>query len=337
MRSGRVDRITPADIGRRVVVRYRLPNSDLATDVLGRLEEWDDDGVLSVRRSDGVMVPVPMADVVVAKVVPARPVVRRDVRALEAAAARGWQALDTARIGGWLVRAAGGFTGRANSCLPLSSPGMALGEAVEQVERWYDSRELVPAFQIPGPLGAELDDHLDGAGWPASTEDVLVMVAPVEAVASSHSADWPAVVVTSRPDAAWIATYHYRGQLLPPGALQVLVNADPVGFASVDHNGSRVAVARGAVSDAPDGRCWLGLTAVEVVPDARRRGLGSHVMAGLAQWGQQRGATDVYVQVPEPNTVAVAAYRRLGFSEHHRYHYRRRLAPELPQQGRGRR
>ena len=336
MRTSRVDRITPADIGRRVVVRYRLPDSELATDVLGHLEGWHD-GALSVRRPDGAIVPVPMADIVAAKVVPPGPVVRRDVRALEAAAAHGWQALDTARIGGWLLRAAGGFTGRANSCLPLSSPGMALAEAVGQVERWYDSRELVPAFQIPGPLGPELDAYLDGASWPGSTEDVLVMVAPVEAVAASQSTDWPAVVVTSRPDAAWLAAYHYRGQLLPPGALQVLVNADPVGFGSVDHNGSRVAVGRGAVSDAPDGRRWLGLTAVEVAPGARRRGLGRHVLAGLAQWGQRRGATDVYAQVAEPNTVAVEAYRRLGFSEHHRYHYRRRPAPDLPQRGPGRR
>jgi N-acetylglutamate synthase len=336
LRSGRVDRITPADIGRRVVVRYRLPYSQLATDVLGRLEEWDD-GVLSVRRSDSTIVPVPMADVVAAKVVPARPVVRRDVRALEAAAAHGWQALDTARIGGWLLRAAGGFTGRANSCLPLSSPGIALAEAVEQVERWYDSHGLVPAFQIPELLGMGLDDHLDGTGWPASTEDVLVMIAPVVVVAASRSADWPAAIVTSRPDAVWLSAYHYRGQPLPSGALQVLMNAEPVGFGSVDHNGSRVAVARAAVSDAPDGRRWLGLTAVEVVPEARRRGLGSHVMAGLAQWGQQQGATDVYVQVAEPNSVAIAAYRRLGFTEHHRYHYRRRLARDLPQPDLGRR
>ena len=109
-----------------------------------------------------------------------------------------------------------------------------------------------------------------------------------------------------------------------PQALRVLMNADPVGFASVDQQGSRVAVARGAVSDAPDGRRWLGVTAVEVAPRARRQGLGRLVMAGIAVWGRQRGATDVYVQVAEPNTEGMAVYERLGFTEHHRYHYRRR-------------
>lgn len=321
MRSDRVDRITPADVGRRVVVRYRLPAEGRATDVLGRLDAWSG-GILSVRRSDGSTVEVNAVDVVAAKPVPARPVTRRDVRALEAAAAQGWRAGDTSRIGGWLLRAAGGFTGRANSCLPLSSPGLPLSQAVTLVERWYEERGLVPAFQIPGPLSAGLDEHLDTIGWPPATDDVLVLVASVDTVAALSQAHVPPVVVASQPDAAWLGAYHYSGTNLPPSALELLVNAETVGFGSVDLDGRRVAITRGAVSDAPGGRRWLGLTAVEVAPDARRRGLGRHVMAGVARWARQHGATDVYAQVVERNTVALTTYRRLGFTEHHRYHYR---------------
>ncbi|HEY9376091.1 MAG TPA: hypothetical protein VIQ02_03240, partial [Jiangellaceae bacterium] len=282
MRPDRLDRITPSDVGRRVVVRYRLAAEDRATDVLGQLDRWDD-GNLSVRRSDGSIVVVPATDVVAAKPVPARPVVRRDVRALETASARGWQAVETTWIGGWLLRAAGGFTGRANSCLPLAPPGQPLSEAVAQVQQWYDARGLVPAFQIPAPLSMGLDDYLDGAGWPAPIEDVLVMVAAVDTVAALLRADLPPVELASQPDSAWLATYHYRGTTLPGDALRVLVNADPVTFGSVDQAGRRVAVARGAVSDGGDSRRWLGLTAVEVAPYARRRGLGRQVMAGVAR------------------------------------------------------
>jgi GNAT superfamily N-acetyltransferase len=321
VRSDRVDRITPADVGRRVVVRYRLLAEGRATDVLGLLEAWSE-GILSIRRSDGSTVEVNAVDIVAAKPVPPRPVTRRDVRAVEAAAALGWQALETSQMGGWLLRAAGGFTGRANSCLPLSAPGLPLSQAVTLVERWYESRGLIPAFQIPGPLSAGLDEYLDRVGWSPATRDVLVLVASVDTVAAFSRADLPAVVVSPRPDAAWLAAYHYSGASLPSGALKVLVNAETVGFGSVDQDGRCVAITRGAVSDAPDGRRWLGLTAVEVAPEARRRGLGSHVMAGVARWAWQHGATDVYAQVVERNTVAHAVYRRLGFTEHHRYHYR---------------
>jgi N-acetylglutamate synthase len=316
----RVDRLTQSDVGRRVVVRYRLPGGGQATDVLGHLDAWDD-GTLSVRRVDGGTVTVRAADVVAAKVVPPHPVVRRDVRALEAAVAQGWQALETAQIGGWMLRAAGGFTGRANSCLPLASPGIPLADAVAAVERWYDTRGLVPAFQLPAPISGDLDEYLDALGWPATGEDVLVMVAPVDGVADGLRADLPEVVVADVPDAAWLALY--RGGNPPPTARELLVNTATVGFGSVDLARRRVAVARGAVTDAPDGRRWLGVTAVHVLADLRRQGLGRQVMAGLASWGQRHGATDVYVQVAEPNTTAEAFHERLGFTEHHRYHYRR--------------
>src|SRR5918994_6164130 len=164
-----VDRIGPSDVGRRVVVRYHLPSEGTATDVLGELVGWTH-GRLRVRRSDGQVVDVPEADVVAAKPVPPRPVVRREVRALEAAAALGWQALETERIGGWLLRYAGGFTRRANSCLPLSDPGIPLAVAVAEVERWYAGRSANPSFQVIVPLGRALEEHLDALGWPASQE-----------------------------------------------------------------------------------------------------------------------------------------------------------------------
>jgi N-acetylglutamate synthase len=322
--SDRVDRLTQSDIGRRVVVRYRLTDGEQATDVLGQLDAWID-GTLSVRRIDGGTVEVPVVDVVAAKIVPPRAVIRRDVRALETAAARGWQALETAQIGGWLLRAADGFTGRANSCLPLASPGIPLAAAVTAVERWYDARGLVPAFQLPTPISADLDEYLDALGWPATGEDVLVMIAPVDGVSDRLRADLPEVAVADVPDAAWLALY--RGGNTPPAAKELLVNTATVGFGSVDLARRRVAVARAAVTDAPDGRRWLGVTAVHVPAGVRRQGLGRQVMAGIARWGQQHGATDVYVQVAEPNTTAEAFYELLGFTEHHRYHYRRRSPP----------
>ena len=45
-------------------------------------------------------------------------------------AALHWQAPEQERLGDWLLRAAEGFTGRANSALPLGDPGSPLPEAV---------------------------------------------------------------------------------------------------------------------------------------------------------------------------------------------------------------
>ncbi len=316
--------LRPSDVGRRVVIRHRIDPADgaAATDVLGELMSWSG-GVLVVRTRAGESVEVAEADVLAAKVVPARTVPRREVRDLEAAAAEGWRATDTGRLGGWLLRAAGGFTRRANSCLPLTDPGLPIGAAVERVIGWYTERGLPPTFQLPAMLSAAVDAELDRREWPPASEDVVVMTAPLDPVADAHRDHLPPVVIGATPDDAWLGRYHYRGSVLPPNARDVLLNADIVGFASLDENGRRLAIARGAVTSDPSGQRWLGVTALEVEPAARRRGLASQVMAAVAGWGRSHGATDVYVQVSEDNAAALAAYARLGFTEHHRYRYRR--------------
>jgi GNAT superfamily N-acetyltransferase len=310
-------------IGRRVVLRFQLHEGQFsASDVLGVLETWAE-GRVCVRRPDGTTAQIAVADVLAVKAVPARPVARREVRELEAAAALGWQALESRWMGGWLLRAASGFTGRANSCLPLNRPDRPLSDAVDAIERWYDERGLRPTFQVPEPISAEFAPELDRRGW-SSDNPTVVLTAPIAVVRSARRTEHPDVRIDAQPDPAWVEGYHYRGGALPQHAVKVLVNAETVGFGSVDIDGRRVAIARGAVTDAPAGRRWLGVTAVEIAPEARRRGLGSHIVAGLADWAADHGATDVYLQAAAENTAALTTYERVGFTEHHRYHYRRR-------------
>ena len=123
------------------------------------------------------------------------------------------------------------------------------------------------------------------------------------------------------PDAAWLAGYRYRGAALPPEAEAVLTRAHDPLFASVrpDPGTARpAAVARGVVEDG-----WLVITAVTVAEEFRRWGLARAVMAALAAAGRERGAHSCLLQVSEDNAPALALYARLGFTEHHRYHYRR--------------
>lgn len=72
-------RLTPADIGQRVVIRWRRPASDdgeAVTDVLGILEDADT-GSFAVRTPDGKLVVVPARLALAGKVVPPRPTRRR--------------------------------------------------------------------------------------------------------------------------------------------------------------------------------------------------------------------------------------------------------------------
>ena len=238
-----------------------------------------------------------------------------DVRRIEEIAARTWRGLEEERYGDWLLRAAGGFTGRANSVLAVGDPPAAADDAVAAVTRWYADRGLRPRAQVPMPDGTLADAAFARAGW-SRDYDVLVMTAPLRA--------WPAPVVPVElspvPDGAWLDGYRYHGAPLPPVAKDVLVNADSPVFASVRLAPSPAplaAVARGVLVDG-----WLVVTAVTVADDHRRRGLARAVMGALNGWAGAQGASACVLQVARDNAPALALYARLGFTEHHRYHYR---------------
>src|SRR6266851_819271 len=105
---------------------------------------------------------------------------------LEAIAAKGWRAPEEAPLGGWMLRAARGFTGRANSALAAGDPGIPLAAAMTSVRRWYAARDL-PAGQVelcPEPGRAWLDRYYyRGRELPPIARQLLVS-APFQAFAS---------------------------------------------------------------------------------------------------------------------------------------------------------
>ncbi len=240
---------------------------------------------------------------------------------LERLAAATWRGLEEQAYGDWLLRAGGGFTGRANSVLALGRPPRPLPRAVEEVARWYAERGLQPRAQVPRPGAEDADAAFAAAGWQGS-EDVLVLVAPL--------ADWPGpsvpVDLAPTPDDGWLRAYRYRGTPLPPVARDVLLQADDPVFAAVRNRpapAAPAAVARGALAGG-----WLCVTAVTVDDAHRRQGLATAVMHALGAWARQRGGHSCVLQVAASNDGALALYARLGFTEHHRYHYR--LGPPAP-------
>jgi ribosomal protein S18 acetylase RimI-like enzyme len=247
------------------------------------------------------------------------------IEELEQLAAPGWRGIEEERLGDWLLRAAGGFTGRANSALAAGDPGLPLADAAERVQYWYGARGLPAMIAVPYPAGqpecSALDRLLAGRGWTLRSGPATVMIAASAEIASAEiavTADCrAAVAIEPRPDDAWLARYHYRGQQLPSVALRVLTSAPWQAFGSVRADGQTVAIGRVAVSGD-----WAGLTAIEVHPGYRRRGLAGAVTAALAGAAARHGASQLYLQVEDANAAARALYQRVGFTDHHGYHYR---------------
>jgi ribosomal protein S18 acetylase RimI-like enzyme len=313
--------IQPSWKGRRISVRRVLePDADAASggglrfgDVVGDLLALDATSArIQTRHGE---VEVPRDRIALARLAPPS---TADELALADGAAAGWRAPHIASIAGWLLRAAGGFTNRANSVLPLRAPGRPLDEALAAAAAWYARRDLPLRLQIPTDARRLLDADLAERGWPASP-DVHVLAARLDMLADAP-AGAPTVELDAEPDAGWLARYR-GGSAQSATARALLRRHDRVAFAQVRQDAATIAIGRGAV----DGE-WLGITAVEVDPARRREGLASAIVAALRSWGAAQGARRSYLQVPSDNTGALALYERLGYWRHHNYRYR--TAPE---------
>ncbi|MDJ1136702.1 GNAT family N-acetyltransferase [Streptomyces iconiensis] len=325
--GGRLEvRITASDVGKRVSVRSLTAAGERLgrfTDTVGILTSWTG-GVLRITRRDGEHVEIEEESMVAGKTVPQTPARRRGVpsatvRELVTVAARGWPPAESERLGEWTLRAAGGFTSRANSVLPLGDPGGPLPAAADRAVRWYAARGLPARVQVTVEDDALLDRELRDRGWTAE-RFALVRVGALAPLADREPDQ--RVVLSREPGSEWASLYHRaEGGGLPEAALTVLRGGPSVWFATVPgaENGSGpAAIGRCVV----DGR-WAGFAAIEVAPGRRGEGLARAVMAELARAALAEGASAAYLQIERGNEAARALYDKLGFVDHHAYHYLR--------------
>jgi GNAT superfamily N-acetyltransferase len=295
-----------------VVVRRRAGQQGgrpIFSDVLGELVGLTETEI-TIRTMER-LVRVPVSDVTHAKRVPQR---RRPTatEALERVAAAGWPAPEQAHLGEWLLRAAGGWTARGNSALPIGDPGRTLLEAVDAVEAWYRARDLPPKITVADPVGGRITAELVRRGWKPSPP-TLVQTAVLAAENQTH----PGVRLDAAPPQAWFtAVAGYKGAL-PDAARRILTGVPLTRYAGIyADDGNALAVGRGVI--AQDGQ-WLGISLVTVDHGYRRRGLGRAVVHALTGWAVETGATRAYLQVEKRNAAAVTMYAGLGFSTHHAY------------------
>jgi GNAT superfamily N-acetyltransferase len=308
------------DVGHRVVVRRIVGVSQdrpLFTDALGELVDLTETD-LTIATDKGTL-RVPLREVHRAKRVPAarRPPASQ-VIALELAANEAWPAPTQARLGNWILRAAGNWTGRANSALAVGDPDRTLEAAIDGVVQWYADHGQRPLINAPMPLAAPVSAALDGRGW-ASRPLTLVQTALVPKLLGSLAErhDRPPVELADAPSDDWFTMVAEHKGTLPESAVRILTGPPEVVFAHVhDADGALIGVARGAVTG-PDR--WLGISLLQTAPAARRQGLAQHMLRELVQWGVQHGSHQAYLQVEERNAAAVTLYGKVGFATHHTY------------------
>ncbi len=305
-------------LGRRVSLRQRVGERDgrpLYSDAVGELTADGATAVLVRTRRGPVR--VQRSAVVAVRAVPPAPPRRASwaaVARLEGLCADAWPALVDRRMGDWRLRAADGFTGRANAALAIGDPGRPMTAALEEVRAFAAAHGI--AARVHAPVGSPWDRVVGAAGWAL---DVGYQRGPVSAVlvAPLDGDIDRRVELAPRPDEAWWSL----GPGDPPTSAQRRV-IDPAGpiraaFALVrGPQGEASGHLRAVVVDD-----HLHLSLLAVAPPARRQGLGRALISSAEAWGREHGARWSVLQVAVHNTAALDFYRHLGHTEHHRYQY----------------
>lgn len=240
---------------------------------------------------------------------------------VEAACRAAWPVPGEVLLDGWVLRAAGGPSRRANSANPLHEIA-AMDEAfVAQVEAFYRERGRPAIFRIPDMVQG-IDALLAARGYRIDAPTMTLFAALDEL---GHG-DRAGASIEAAPSERWLAARDamsgsspetaraYRGTI---GAITL-----PCGFASVKQDTRIVALGFGVVQDD-----LLVVESVLTDPAERRRGHARACLAALFGWAAGQGVRSVALQVMRENAAALALYRGLGFSRDlYGYHYRLRTA-----------
>ena len=229
-------------------------------------------------------------------------------------------ALESELFDGWVLRAAGGYTGRANSAAPLYPGHLETAEKITHTETWFRARGLTPMIRLtaaaqPANLEAVLAER---GNWLLRDEGVSVQTRlldgegprmdGIEIAEGPVPEEWLMALAGFQPSVAdHIEEVHRVFARLPAASA----------FALVQDGTTPAAIGRAVFENG-----HIGVFDVFTRSDLRRRGLAAAVTRSLLAWGVHNGATRAYLQVIPSNEAACHLYAGLGFSEAYRYWYR---------------
>ncbi|SEB59743.1 Acetyltransferase (GNAT) family protein [Paenibacillus sp. GP183] len=246
-----------------------------------------------------------------------------------------WPAEHIEPLCNWILRASGGITRRANSVFTWGNfPEDS--EWLNQVESFYHNRGLPVYYHVSEASPDGLDAKLEQLGYLKDAPTIVMTAECKEVLALSKlkweqkanaalTSEWLTPVDDKRLDPAakeiWVKHFmslekfsderadFYRG---------LMDRISPIkGFMQLRLNGVTAAVGTAVVEQG-----WAGLTNVVVGEQFRGQGISYRLIQELAEWSNQQGASNLYLQVMADNNSAIRSYTNLGFSPQYGYHYR---------------
>lgn len=236
-----------------------------------------------------------------------------DVLACEERLVNCWPAIDTLLMDGWVVRAANGYSGRANSASAVRI-GARLDDALlREIVCFFRAQGLPPAIRVTPLAAPDVAERLAREGWRIVTRSggMIAEFLP-------QQADYVGSVLTSVADQAWCSGVSALQDERKRNAEHLYAIVSRIrreaGFATVLHEGRTAAFGMVVID-----RGMAEIGSIIVDPAARGRGIGRGLVRGLMAHAAEKGGTRFFLQVEACNAVARGLYASLGFE--HLYPY----------------
>ena len=239
------------------------------------------------------------------------------LRDIEPAAVRGWPALESRALDGWLWRHTSGGSIRANTVAALDYSGADIEQSIDTMEGWYRERGAPVAFTISDvSMPADLDARLDARGYRRG-ESHVTMAKRVDPEATLPER----VSVGVQPTNGWMDAYLSGLSEDRRGIAPKLIANLPRSAVFISHDIGGVAGSSGLT--VIDGRV-ASVQCMATLPHARRKGGAQAVLGGIEAVAAQNRVEWLYLQTSHDNTAARTLYARLGFEVVGHYHVRQK-------------
>jgi N-acetylglutamate synthase len=226
---------------------------------------------------------------------------------MEQAAVHAWPAAQTQEIDGWLWRATGGGSRRANSVSTLHFNGADLAASVARAEALYARRDVPAQFcitDVSEPAG--LAEQLSARGYRVE-ERCTTLTKPV-AIGLGTPGD---VSFGTMPDAAWLDVYLGAVSASRRAVAARILDRvpEPRAFFACKRSGGVISVGLGVQ--------WRDIIVVQCMATqaaARRQGGAGAILAAIEAWAGEQGARRLCLGAVADNVAAQELYRNRGFA-----------------------
>jgi ribosomal protein S18 acetylase RimI-like enzyme len=242
-----------------------------------------------------------------------------DIKTIEDLSLNAWPSHQMELYDGWILRFSHFYTHRTNSVEQFGASTLPWYEKIPHCEAAYKRWGTPTIFKISPLVSKDFDYVLENRNYEIQHTTNVMVLDLEEAVLTSPTEE---VIVSQSIQREWIdglftlkGTTNTIHKAIVPTMYQAIAK-DTI-CVSIQSQGVIIATGLGILD-----RDFVGVYAIHVREDFRKRGLARSLCTSILSEGMKRGAKKAYLQVVAGNDPALQLYQSLGFQSFYTYWFR---------------